>query len=339
MEVAPLIHSRTGQCDYNPKFAVRPKDFSEIQWARSKILAATRNIDRFNGIRRIVAAKNGVCIAGIVCTMKYFVNNCLTGADKDAAQPYIDVHGRLYGVFLGYSFKGNTNEIPDVNYSDLWQWFKEYLVAEWEKKSARTVEVDYFSWDKVKHAHAKNHGIEFYDSATFNEESLFEEYLARALTEEVAFCSNVENIQAVEDGIYTAVTTSASNVDKLKANMERKRLEREEQIRREKEESERQKKLSEQEKKTSKSSPTNNSPNQIRNTAPTTDKEQKSEPTNKNSIWLVLLILLIILGAIAYWRMNKQEDDSEYENLNTYIFQTLEIASNVSWRKCDGESV
>ncbi|MBR3497378.1 MAG: hypothetical protein IKO05_00115 [Selenomonadaceae bacterium] len=312
MEVAPLIHSRTEQCDYNPKFAVRPKDFSEIQWARSKILAATRNIDRFNGIRRIVAAKNGVCIAGIVCTMKYFVNNCLTGADKDVAQLYIGVHGRLYGVFLGYSFKGNTNEIPDVNYSDLWQWFKKYLVPEWEKKSARTVEVDYFSWDKVKHAHAKNHGTEFYDSATFNEESLFEEYLARALTEEVAFCSNVENIQAVEDGIYTAVTTSASNVDKLKANMERKRLEREEQIRREKEESERQKKLPEQEKKTSKSSPTNNSSDQIRNTSPTSsDKKQQYESTNQNSIWLILLILLIILGAIAYWWTHKQENDLE----------------------------
>ena len=145
MKIAPLIHSRTGQCDYNSKFAVRPNGFSK------------------------------------------------------------------------------------------------YLVPEWEKKSARTIEVDYLSWDKVKLAHVTDHGTEFYDSAAFNEESLFEEYLARALTEEVAFCSNVENIQAVEDGIYTAVTTSASNVDKLKANMERKRREREEQLRREKEESERQK--------------------------------------------------------------------------------------------------
>lgn len=313
MEVAPLIHSRTGQCDYNPKFAVRPKDFSEIQWARSKILAATRNIDRFNGIRRIVAAKNGVCIAGIVCTMKYFINNRLTDAEKDAAQPYVDVHGRLYGVFLGYAFKGNGNEIPIITDSDLWQWFKEYLVPEWEKKSARTVEVDYFSWDKVKPANVTNHGTEeFYDSATTNDEKLFDEYLSRALREDVAFCSNVENIQAVEDEIYTAVTTSASNVDKLKAKMERKRREREEQIRRKKEESERQKKLSEQEKKTSKSSPTNNSSDQIRNTAPTTtDKEQKFEPTNQNSIWLISLILLIILGAIAYWWTHKQENDLE----------------------------
>lgn len=121
MEIAPLIYSRTGQCDYNSKFAVRPNGFSEIQWARNKILTATRNISRFNGIRRIVAAKDGICIAGIVCTMKYFVNDCLTGVDKESAQPYSHINGTLYGVFLGYAFKGNANEIPDVNYSNLWQ--------------------------------------------------------------------------------------------------------------------------------------------------------------------------------------------------------------------------
>ena len=318
MEVAPLIHSRTGQCDYNSKFAVRPNGFSEIQWARSKILAATRNIDRFNGIRRIVAAKNGVCIAGIVCTMKYFVNNCLTGADKDAAQPYIDVHGRLYGVFLGYAFKGNANEIPNVNYSDLWQWFSKYLVPEWEKKSARTVEVDYFTWDKVRPTHVTNHGTEFYDSAAFNEESLFEEYLSRALTEEVAFCSNVENIQAVEDGIYTAVTTSASNVDKLKASMERKRREREEQIRRAKDEQERQRKLAEKEKKTSKSVPQE----QFNNSTPPNPTEHinihQTPQSTPNILKLLLIILLagsIVFVVIKFFTTQNEEDDSELNSL------------------------
>ena len=314
MEVAPLIHSR------NSKFAVRPNGFSEIQWARSKILAATRNIDRFNGIRRIVAAKNGICIAGIVCTMKYFVNNCLTGADKDAAQPYIDVHGRLYGVFLGYAFKGNANEIPIVNSPDLWQWFKEYLTPEWEKKSARTVEVDYLSWDKVKLAHVTDHGTEFYDSAAFNEEELFDEYLSRSLNakSEIAFCSNVENIQAVEDGIYTAVTTSASNVDKLKANMERKRREREEQIRREKEESERQKKLAEQEKKTIASVPQKHSdkptpPKLMENT--NVHPSSQSTPNVLKLLLIISLVGLIVFAVTKSFTTQNEEDDSEFNSL------------------------
>ena len=283
MKIAPLIFSRTGQCDYNSKFAVRPKEFSEIQWARSKILAATRNISRFNGIRRIVAAQNGICIAGFVCTMKYFVNDCLTGAEKEDAQPYSHIRGTLYGVFLGYAVKGNANEIPFVSYSDLWQWFKEYLVPEWEKKSARTVEVDYFSWDKVKLAPATNHGTEFYDSAIADDEKLFDEYLSRALTEEVAFCSNVENIQAVEDGIYTAVTTSASNVDKLKANMERKRRERKE-----------------QEKKTNNSVPQE----QFDNTIPPKQNIQSiqaSSNSQSSMLQSILAVLIQILSSKWFW--------------------------------------
>ena len=319
MKIAPLIHSRTGQCDYNSKFAVRPNGFSEIQWARSKILAATRNIDRFNGIRRIVAAKNGVCIAGLVCTMKYFINNCLTGADKDAAQPYIDVHGRLYGVFLGYAFKGNANEIPIVNSSDLWQWFKEYLMPEWEKKSARTVEVDYLSWDKVKSAHVTNYGTEFYDSAAFNEESLFEEYLSRALTEEVAFCSNVENIQAVEDGIYTAVTTSASNITKLKENIDRKRREREEQERLKQEEQERQKRFAEAEKKTIAPDPQEqfdkSTPPKL--TEQHIEAHQPSQSTPNVLKWLLIILLLglIVFVVTKFFTTQNEEDDSKFNSL------------------------
>lgn len=316
MEIAPLIYSRTGECDYNSKFAVRPKSFTEIQWARNKILAAMRNIGRFNGIRRIVASKNGVCIAGIVCTMKYFVNNCLTGAEKDAAQLYSHIRGTLYGVFLGYTFKGSAKEIPDVIDSDLWQWFSKYLVPEWEKKSARTVEVDYFNW-KSKPAPKINCGVEFYDSAAVDEEKIlkiFDEYLARALTEEVAFCSNVENIQAVEDGIYTAVTTSAGNIAKLKENAEKKRREHEERELRKQEEQERQKRLAEAEKKTSKSLPTDNSvpsTNQKQQNKSTTRQEQQSEPTSGKFTWIILLIILIMIGTIVYWWTNKQENDSE----------------------------
>ena len=303
MEVAPLIYSRTGQCDYNSKFAVRPKGFSEIQWARNKILAAMRNISRYNGIRRIVASKNGVCVAGIVCTMKYFVNECLNGLAE--AQPYSHIRGTLYGVFLGYAFNGNTNEIPDVNYSDLWQWFNKYLAPEWEKKSARTVEVDYFSF-KSKSAPKINRGVEFYDSAAVDEEKIFEEYLARALTEDVAFCSNVENIQAVEeDEIYTAVTTSAGNIAKLKENAEKKRREREEQKRRKQEEAERQRRLEEAEKKTRKSTPhINKPPSQVNNPAQTTNPTPQSESTSGKSILPILLIILIIIGAIIYWWTN-----------------------------------
>ena len=230
MEIAPLIHSRTGECDYNSKFAVRPKNFSDelITWTRKRILTATRNIDMFNGVRRLVVAKNEFCIAGVVCTMKYFVNNCLEG--REDAQNYVNVKGRLYGVFIGYVFKREGGKIPVINDSDLWKFFKTYLVPEWNKKSAQTVEVDYFPWDKVENAitngaqpTAEVSNAQLYND-TFDDKELFREFLSKAVTsrDEIAFCSNVERIQPVQEGIYTAVTTSARNIASLKSLSEAK---------------------------------------------------------------------------------------------------------------------
>ena len=297
MKIAPLIHSRTGKRDYNSKFAVCPTNFSadSILWARSKILAATRNIDRLNGIRRLVAAKDGICIAGIVCTMKYFINNCLATAQQDAAKPYADVQGRLYGVFIGYAFKSKGNEIPVVTNADLWQWFEKYLVPEWNKKSARTVEVDYFDWDNVAPAQAaktspndRYFDVQLYDAAKFDDEKIFREYLSESLTSptEIAFCSNVDKIQPVEDGIYTAVTTSAKNIAALK-NLTQK--------------------------KTTDSAPQKQSEVQLPATpaTPTTvHKQAKSTSTSRKSLLLTLLIVLMLIVAIWFF-VTSAENDSE----------------------------
>ncbi|MBR1397376.1 MAG: hypothetical protein IJ563_07575 [Selenomonadaceae bacterium] len=221
MEIAPLIHSRTGQCDYNSKFAVRPKDFiSNIQWSRDKILSATKNIDLLDGMHYLVASKDGVCIAGVVCTMKYFVSNCLTPDEQEEAKAYVDVQGRLYGVFLGYSFKGNTGEIPNISYSDMWQWFKNYLVPVWDRKPAETVEVPYTELDGKNYVGTTIIPIETFNNTSFydlgNDEKLFEMYLSKASAEDVAFCSNVDRLKSLEDGVYTAVSTSQGIISRYR---------------------------------------------------------------------------------------------------------------------------
>lgn len=238
MEVFPLIHSRTGECDYSPQLAVRPKIFNDanISWARSKILPATRNIGSFDGIRRVVASDGKICIAGVVCTMKYFVNNCLNDDEQQAAQPYIDVQGRKYGVFLGYAFKGDA---PAVSYSELWQWFNKYLAGEWNRKSFKGVESvaeDCASLSGTKNftPSAECFSAQIYDAEQFDDKELFDMYLFETAKRNVAFCSNVENIQRVEEGVYNAVTTSAGNIAKLQAHWQ------EEQDRPKREEAERQ---------------------------------------------------------------------------------------------------
>lgn len=224
MRVFPLIHSRTGGCDYSSKFAVRPPSFkeAEIKWARSKILPATRNISLLNGVRYVVAAKGGICIAGVVCTMKYFVNNFLNSDEQKAAQPYADIQGTKYGVFLGYAF--NKGDAPNVSYSDLWKWFHKYLKNEWSKKyfdgvTSEPEDCDSLSGTKDFSPTAECFSAQIYDAAKFKDKELFERYiyLAAKTNEEIAFCSNIENIQRVEEEFYNAVTTSAGNIAKLKA--------------------------------------------------------------------------------------------------------------------------
>lgn len=224
MQVFPLIHSRTGGCDYSSKFAVRPPSFkeTEIKWARSKILPATRNISLLNGVRYVVAAKGGICIAGVVCTMKYFVNNFLNSDEQKAAQPYADIQGTKYGVFLGYAF--NRGDAPNVSYSDLWKWFYKYLKDEWSKKYFDGVTSEPEDCDSLSKAEnfsptEECFSAQIYDAAEFDDKELFDVYIRRAAktNEEISFCSNVENIQRVEEEVYNAVTTSAGNIAKLKA--------------------------------------------------------------------------------------------------------------------------
>ena len=225
MKIAPLIHSRTLKCDYNMKFAVRPKDFNDslTYWARSVILPATSDLDFVNNVRQIVASKGEIKIAGIVCTMKYFVENLLEGDEQNRARNYSrDNANRNFGVFLGYSFKTSGNEIPVVTYSDLWKMFERYLVPKWDWEIFDTPQIDYeyevrgkkFSATIAKQG-KKINGVEIYESSLNADENLFENYLARSMKEDVVFCSALEQFQPIADGIYTAVTTSASIIMRL----------------------------------------------------------------------------------------------------------------------------
>lgn len=316
MKVYPLIHSRTGACDYIGNFAVRPPSFNdtEIKWARSKILPATRNIGQFNGIRRVVASKGAICIAGVVCTMKYFVNNCLSGEDKNSAEPYASIQGTKYGVFLGCAF--NKGDAPDLDDKTLWKWFEKYLADKWNKKSFDGVTSEPEDCDSLPRADydfsptEKCFGAEIYDAAAFDDEKLFKMYLFETANREVSFCSNVENIQRVEEGIYNAVTTSAGNIAALQ-------------------------------KKTS-PTPQTTVPTPA-NKISTPRHPQQSTPKSEKFPWKILLICLIILAAIIFC-LTRPADDSKPNSatsrqvkLETQLFSPQKLSA--IWRKFDEQTL
>ncbi len=300
MKIAPLIHSRTLKCDYNMKFAVRPKDFNDslIYWARSVILPATGDLDFVNNVRQIVASKGEIKIAGIVCTMKYFVENLLDGDEQNRARNYSrDNANRNFGVFLGYSFKAG-NEIPDVTYSDLWKMFERYLVPKWDWEIFDTPQIDYEyevrgkkSSTTIAERVKKINGVEIYESNLNADENLFENYLARSMKEDVVFCSALEQFQPIAGGIYTAVTTSASIITRLESRRSKT------------------------------DSPKKKQPANPKTSATSSREHAKPSPTHRKFLLTALLIFLIIFAVSLIFMISGGEDDSE-QNLPSKLENT-----------------
>jgi hypothetical protein len=347
MKVYPLIHSRTGGCDYSSKFAVRPPNFSdaEIKWARSKILPATRNIGLFNGIRRIVASDGKICIAGVVCIMKYFVNNCLTGDEQKAAQPYTGIEGTKYGVFLGCAFK--KGEAPEITYSDLWKWFEKYLLPYWNRKYFDGVKSEQENCDSLSRADydfsptEKCFDAQIYDAAAFDDAELFNMYLFETAKRDIAFCSNVENIQRVEEGTYNAVTTSAGNISTLKAHWEKELDRRKKETERRRQEEQR--RLEEECRRKEEQQRREREESTEKKTPITTSTPTQTAQTSGKYLLPFLLVALIILAAIAYWRMQQPESDSKLHSFlktNMILIWRTEIPKlNASWRKFDEQAL
>ena len=303
MKIAPLIHSRTLKCDYNMKFAVRPKDFNDslTYWARSVILPATSDLDFMNNVRQIVASKDKIKIAGIVCTMKYFVENLPDGDEQNQARNYSrDNANRNFGVFLGYSFKAG-NEIPVVTYSDLWKMFERYLVPKWDWEIFDTPQIDYeyevrgkkFSVtidERVK----KINGVEIYESSLNTDENLFEKYLARSMKEDFFFCSALDQFQPIADGIYTAVTTSASIITRLENSRRKTDLPKKKQT----------------------ANP--------KTSAPPPRERPKSTLKHGKFLLKALVIILMIFAAMWFFMTSEQENDSEQENFLRNVEKTFE---------------
>ena len=211
MKIAPLIHSRTLYRDYNSNFAVRPQNLN-VQWAREKILASTKELGTLKDIRHVVASKDGIGIAGVSCIFKFFVEKYLPDKVKDAEKYFCDERGREVKIFLGYVFEmSGKKEIPAVSDEDLLQMFMDTLAPIWDKKFVETVYSNYKEYDTkffsgVKNSFVNINGVEIY------RENVFEQFLADAQVKNLSYCSNVTQFDIWEDGKFSAISTSDTSV-------------------------------------------------------------------------------------------------------------------------------
>lgn len=211
MKIAPLIHSRTLYCDFNSNFAVRPQNL-DVQWARDKIRAATKDLGIFNDVRRVVASKDGVGIAGVACIFKFFVEKYCPDKVQEFEKYFRDEVRREVKIFLGYTFEmSGKREIPNVTDEDLLQMFMDTLAPEWERKFVETVYSNYkecgtknFS-DDQKPVETIS-GVEIYNVDVFNK------FLADAQIKNISYCSNVNQFDIWQEGKFSAIFTSDNSV-------------------------------------------------------------------------------------------------------------------------------
>lgn len=211
MKIAPLIHSRTLYCDFNSNFAVRPQNL-DVQWARDKIRAATKDLGIFNDVRRVVASKDGVGIAGVACIFKFFVEKYCPDKVQEFEKYFRDEVRREVKIFLGYTFEmSGKREIPNVTDEDLLQMFMDTLAPEWERKFVETVYSNYkecgtknFSDDQKPVD--KISGVEIYNVDVFNK------FLADAQIKNISYCSNVNQFDIWQEGKFSAIFTSDNSV-------------------------------------------------------------------------------------------------------------------------------
>lgn len=302
MKIAPLIYSRTLHCDFNSNFAVRPKNLN-VAWARDIVRASTKELGILNDIRRVVASKDGIGIAGVACIFKFFVENYLPGKVQDAEKYFRDERGRDVKIFLGYAFEmSGKKEIPAVTDADILQMFMDTLAPEWDRKFVETVSSNYSEYGTKIFSDDKKpvdniNGVEIYRDDVFNQ------FLASAQVKELSYCSNVTQFDIWQEGQFSAISTSDNSViSGLKSA---------------------QKKTSPQTQPTQNTQPTQQSPspqttNQqfIRQQTATTNRRPQ-DTTSSSPILIIALIVIIaaIIGSVIIFNSNDVEERQQESSL------------------------
>lgn len=281
IKVAPLIHSRTLYCDFNPRFLARPRNMTDSQALkiRKKILEATKSVDSLKGFRWVVFREDSLCVAGLVCFVEQLALQCQIKESKF----FLDSKGRPIYAFIGAVMAdenvGNDAGIPELSYQQLWDWYTKAMRDVWERQVVDTeltddepIETENQSLpDYEKHV---IHSKDVYESSEMVDRKLFYKYLQLALKgNSVSYCSNITNFLDAKQSSYTAITTT-DNI--------RRRLEE------------------------IPAPVVISSSSQKKTSISTRPKESYQKPVNQKPIWMYVGAGAIILSAFILWMIMKK---------------------------------
>ena len=227
MKIAPIIHTRTYSCDFNPEFMVRPDTFmnSDIKWARKNVLNATGAIDSMHGERWLVIDNEKYRIAGLVGFLKDICEKCnLSNEELEKSQTlFCDDKGRLVYAFIGVVIdKANTFEIGKITYEYLWGMFLDLIFPIWKRTYQEVIlksfeEKSFEKCNNLSIDKGENLGIQkLYEANVALDIQRFQYYLGNISMSNFSFCSNLTEYNLVKQCDFTAISTSENIIVRMK---------------------------------------------------------------------------------------------------------------------------
>ncbi len=217
MKVAPIIHSRTLNCDFNAEFLVRPERFNSdnIKWARENVLKATEDIDSLQGFRWLIVDNGKYRLAGVVGFLEDIC--CEAKEEKGKFEKFfLDNRGRRTFAFVGVVIdKEDNDSYGDIDISTLWKVYVKEVKDIWEKKHQDSKSSE-FEEIQVNSDSVAEPDIEKYSEANPElDKKEFARLMCDGKREKFSFCSNITSWQLAKEGAFDYVTTKSNNIERI----------------------------------------------------------------------------------------------------------------------------
>ena len=225
LRVAPIIHSRTYNCDFNSEFLVRPDCFldNDIKWARKYILNATGAIDGIQGERWVLVDNEKYRLAGVVGFLKNICEKCKLSAEEldKSESMFCDDKGRLVYAFIGVIIDKKTIG-GKISYDFLWKNYLELVFPIWKRTYQEVITKGFKEepFEQCSGYVAENPssiGIQkFYETNSNSDFQRFEYFLGRDNSPGFSYCSNICDFNLVRQSDFQTISTSQNIITRLK---------------------------------------------------------------------------------------------------------------------------
>lgn len=223
MEIKPLIHSRTENCDFNPNFLVHSNDIETLEIMK-KLKFATDNIDDMKTNRNVIFTHNDYIIFGLICKFQDIINDCVNEKEKYELEVCrFDKNGRINWGFLGFSMPiNNSKNIPCITTNDYIKLIKDNILPIWKqtvnesKIVEDTFELQFKEVNNSNKSPFEKYNLNVCQQSNNNNKEAFDYCFYQAINgKDVFYCSNVSYITA-KNKPFTHITTDSNSILRFK---------------------------------------------------------------------------------------------------------------------------